>query len=64
MVGKLIVKLRKEKGWTQSDLAKATGLSKGYIAAIEEGRDPGVKALSIIAVALGVEIGALYKEEE
>ncbi|MCO5387773.1 MAG: helix-turn-helix domain-containing protein [Desulfosporosinus sp.] len=37
MVGKRIATLRKEKGWTQKELAKVAKLSTGYIAAIEEG---------------------------
>ena len=59
MIGEKIAKLRKEKGWTQADLATATRLSKGYISAIEEGKSPGVKALVVIAEALGVEARAL-----
>lgn len=64
MVGKRITKLRKDKGWSQKDLADATGLSKGYIAAIEEGRSPGIKTISIIAEALGVEVRDLFEEDE
>ena len=64
MVGKRIAKLRKEKGWTQADLAKIAGLSKGYVASIEEGKYPGIKALAMIAKTLGVEARALFEEEE
>jgi len=60
MVGKRIAEIRKEKGWTQKDLADRTRLSRGYIASIEGGRSPGVKAKSIIAEALGVEVCELY----
>jgi len=62
MVGKRIANLRKEKGWTQKDLADAIRLSRGYIAAIEAGERLGVKAVAIIAEALGVEARELYKE--
>ena len=62
MVGRRIAELRKEKGWTQKELAKATRLSNGYIAAIEAGIRPGVKAVAIIAEELGVEVGELYRE--
>lgn len=61
MVGKRIAKLRDEKGWTQKQLAKATRLSKSYIASIEEGKRPGIKALAIIAEELGVEVGELLR---
>lgn len=55
-----IAKLRKEKGLTQAELAKATGLSRGYIAAIEQGRRfPHQKTLAIIAERLGVGIEEL-----
>jgi len=64
MIGKIIAKLRREKRWTQKDLAKATGLSKSRIAAIEEGSHPGVKTVAVIAAALGVEARELFWEEE
>lgn len=60
MVGKRIASIRQEKGWTQADLAKASGLSKGYIASIEEGKKPGIKAIALIAGALGVEVRKFY----
>lgn len=60
MVGKRIANLRKEKGWTQKQLAKATRLSKSRIAAIEGGGRPGIKTVAMIAKALGVEVGELY----
>lgn len=60
--GDRIAKLRKVKGWTQAELAKATGLSSGYVAAIEEGRaHPKLKTLVIIAEKLG---GSLEKLKE
>ena len=63
MVGKRIAQLRKEMGWTQKDLAGETRLSKGYIAAIEEGdQQPNIKTVAIIARALGVEVRELYEE--
>jgi len=63
MVGKRIAKLRKSKGWTQVDLAKAARLSKGYIASIEEGDGhPRIKTVAMIAAVLGVEVRKLYEE--
>jgi len=62
MVGKRIAKLRKERGWTQADLAKATRISKGYISAIEEGRrEPPAKTLIRIVFALGTTIDELER---
>ena len=63
MIGKRIAKLRKEKRWTQADLANAARLSKGYITAIEEGEKiPRIKALARIAECLDADLGALLRE--
>ncbi|MFZ5650161.1 MAG: helix-turn-helix domain-containing protein [Bacillota bacterium] len=60
-----IARLRRERGLTQAELSRTTGLSRGYIAAIEQGRrHPTIKTLAIIAEALGVEIEVLTEEEE
>lgn len=64
MVGKRIAELRKERGWTQKELAKAARLSKSYIAAIEEGVNPSIKASARIADGLGVEIKELYRKKD
>jgi len=62
-IGKSIAGLRIKRGWTQSKLAKSTGLSRGYISAIEEGRrNPSIKTLAIIAEKLGVSINKLNEE--
>ena len=64
-IGSNIAKFRRLKGWTQATLAKETGLSRGYIAAIEEGRKhPRLKTLAIIAEKLGVGIDELIEEEK
>lgn len=61
-VGGDIAKLRRGKGWTQARMAEATGLSRGYIAAIEEGRVvPKLKTLAIIAERLGVGVEELNR---
>lgn len=57
MIGDRIAELRKEKKWTQRDLAKVTGLSRGYIASIEEGNHrPKIRTLAMIADALDVTV--------
>jgi len=64
MVGNRIAEFRKEKGWTQKDLAEAARLSRGYIAAIEEGNQkPKIKTVVMIAGALGVEVKELYDDK-
>lgn len=57
-----IARLRREKGWTQAELAKVTGLSRGYIAAIEQGRRfPRQKTLTIILERLGTDVEELQR---
>ena len=61
--GKGIAKRRKQKEWTQSQLAKKAGLSRGYVAAIEQGRRrPSLKTLVIIAKALEVDVRGLKED--
>lgn len=56
---------RRKRRMTQARLARATGLSVGYISALEEGRAyPSVKTKALIAKALGVGIEELNKEEK
>lgn len=58
-----MVRLRKQKRWSQSKLAELTGLSRGYIASIEEGRQyPSVKVQAIIAESLGVGLEELIRD--
>ena len=64
-IGSNIAKFRRNKGWTQAKLAKAARLSRGYIAAIEEGnKHPRMKTLAIIAANLGVGIDELREMGE
>ncbi|WP_302673008.1 helix-turn-helix domain-containing protein [uncultured Clostridium sp.] len=47
--------LRKQKGWTQADLHKKTGISMGMIGGIENGtRNPSDKSINKLAEAFGV----------
>lgn len=63
-IGANIARIRRQKGWTQRELAKAAGLSHDYISAIERGKGiPSLKTLAIIAEKLGVDIKELRKGE-
>jgi len=62
-IGKRIADYRKLKRLTQSELAEAVGVSKGYIAAIEEGRRPRIKTLARIAEFLDIKIELLFKDD-
>ncbi len=55
-----LVRLRKQRRWTQVELAAAAGLSRGAYRAIEKGRSsPDVAALRAMAGALGVPLSEL-----
>lgn len=59
-IGERIASYRKLKRLNQSELAEAVGVSKGYIAAIEEGRKvPRIKTLAIIAQRLDLKLEVL-----
>jgi len=62
-IGRRIANYRKSKRVTQSELAEAVGVSKGYIAAIEEGRRPQIKTLARIAEFLNIKLELLFKED-
>jgi transcriptional regulator with XRE-family HTH domain len=56
--------LRHEKDVTLATLAEKTGLSVGLLSQIERGlSEPSVKALHLIATALGVTIGWFFRED-
>lgn len=59
-VGTNIVKLRKQKGWSQQELAKEADISRTGLSRIESGKtDPRTKTLQAIATALGVDLSEL-----
>lgn len=60
LVGQRIVELRKKKGWTQAELARATGKDRQAIEKLENGKvNPTVFSLLEIANALGVPLSTL-----
>jgi len=61
-VGERIRARRTELGWTQEQLAKESGLSKGFLSDLEAGkRSVGADSLLAIATALGVSMDHLMK---
>lgn len=61
-LGKRIQKLRKEKGWTQTDLAVHLDMNRGHISDIEQGkREAGVITLQVIARGLDTTMAMLLK---
>ena len=52
-----IAELRESRHWRQSDLARATGLTRAYIKQIEDGgsREPSARTIGLLAQALGAD---------
>ncbi len=64
-LGKRIRALRLRTGLSQERFAARAGLDRTYYAGIERGeRNPSVKQLAKIAVALGVPLAALFMEND
>jgi transcriptional regulator with XRE-family HTH domain len=54
--------LRQERGWSQEDLATASGLHRTYIGGIERGeRNCGVDTIEKLAAAFDVSIDTLFE---
>jgi transcriptional regulator with XRE-family HTH domain len=55
LVGDNCARIRRERGWTQEQLAERSGLSQQYLSGLERGkRNPTIVTIYEIAVALGV----------
>lgn len=62
LVGKRIVELRTNKGWTQADLARAAGKDRQAIEKLENGRvNPTLYSLLEIAAALEVPLSEMVE---
>ena len=62
-IGANVRRLRVARGWTQNELAKATGLKERYVQVLETGTaNPTVKVLIDVADALGVIPAELFAE--
>ena len=60
--GERIRKLRRAKSWRQIDLAEHSGVHEVHISDLERGtREPGLRTLSKIAVALGTTVSDMLK---
>lgn len=59
-----IRELRKEKGYTQAELAREISVKQNTIAGYESGvRKPNIKRIKALAYALGVAIEELLEDE-
>ena len=63
ILGIRIRELRKQKKWTQTDMAVCLDMNRGHISDIENGkREAGVVTLQIIARGLGTTMARLLKD--
>ncbi|WP_059041413.1 helix-turn-helix domain-containing protein [Paenibacillus rubinfantis] len=64
IVGKRIREYRKQKDWTQEQLAEAASLHYSYIGGVERGdRNISLETLEKIATALDIPAGELFRPE-
>jgi len=61
-LGKRIQRLRKKRGWTQTDMAVYLDMNRGHISDIERGkREVGIITLQVIAKGLDTTMSSLLK---
>jgi XRE family transcriptional regulator of biofilm formation len=65
MLGAKIYEIRKQRGYTLSDLAKKAGISKSYLSNIERNlnKNPSIQVLKNISNVLGVDLVSLIQNE-
>lgn len=60
-VGRRIIALREEKGWTTNRLANQCGLSQSFVRSVELGeRGISVEKLSLICDSLGISLRSFF----
>lgn len=59
-LGAILAKLRKEKGWTQEQLAEKSGVNRSSVAGIEKGKQ-GVSTHSLYAIAEALDCDILIE---
>ena len=58
-----VQKRRLEKGWSQEELARCSGLSTRTIQRIESGQKPGLESLKCLAAVFETSISTLAQEQ-
>ena len=60
--GDSVGRVRRERGWTQEQLAERAGVHRSYIAAVESGaRNPTLDVIVKLANGLQVEVTTLFE---
>ena len=61
--GRRLQKLRRQRGWTQVQMAERLGLDRSYLADVERGkRNISIVNLEIIALGFGVSLSRLLSK--
>jgi transcriptional regulator with XRE-family HTH domain len=61
-LGSKVAELRREREWTQQQLAAATGIDQGWVSRIEAGRvEPCLGTLGLLANAFDLSLSDLLK---
>jgi transcriptional regulator with XRE-family HTH domain len=65
-IGERLQELRKERGWTQQELADRSGIKRGYIALLESNRRRSIGARNALklAGAFGITVDELLREKK
>lgn len=58
-----VKELRKRRRWSQDELASRAGVRRATIVALERGASPRLDTLAKLAVAFGVKVTALLRED-
>lgn len=62
-IGQKIRQFRKERGLSQMDIARATGMRSGYISRVENGKTvPSVASVERFAAVLGVPLYQFFRD--
>ncbi len=63
-LGELIRRLREQRGWSQEELANATGFGRSFTSSIERGRkDVRISTLVKLANIFGIHLWELFQNE-
>ena len=61
--GKRVREMRRERGWTQEDLAAKSGLNRPYLSLVETGkRNITLRQAEVLAKTFGVRLGIMMRD--
>jgi transcriptional regulator with XRE-family HTH domain len=61
-LGNRVRELRRQRGWTQVEMAELLGIDRGHLSEIETGKtDPGLRVLKAIADGFKLSLSQFFK---